>query len=105
MKKQIQVPDFIAFTMATCEQQCIVYQELKAKYELSKDIPLLIKRACRAEKDLRIAWKVIKHFEAQVYCRCKKPDANKFGIDNKCAKCGKVIKSDSKKLSVGGMKK
>ena len=30
--------------------------------------------------------------EQSDYCTCKKPEANKFGMDNCCAKCGKVIK-------------
>jgi hypothetical protein len=42
----------------------------------------------------------IKYLEGLVYCCCSKPDSNKFGLDNMCARCVKPIKDHP--LSVGG---
>ena len=42
---------------------------------------------------LKVADNEIARLKTLVYCTCEKPNYNKFGLDNCCSKCGRVIEN------------
>jgi hypothetical protein len=97
LKEAQKIQDLLDYTRKIASVQDKDLESLKVKVEdANKKLEL---NDHNAKVLLKVADNEITRLKALVYCQCKEPNYNKFGMDNQCARCRKPIENHPLSLS------